>query len=620
MKKKGFDSYEDLHQWSIDYLEDFWKDVWDITHIKGTLNQTTIIDNKEDVENAIFFKNATLNFAKNLIDHDDLEATAIHFESENGIIRTLTYKELQKQTIALAKYFISKGVKAGDRVAGYLPNQPETVIAMLASASIGAIWTACSPDFGVQGVLDRFLQVEPKILIISDSYFYHGKDIAYSARLDDILSKLVTVKNVIVTSLDGIKDIDTPHTLWKNIIDETKDFSFEFQEFPFNHPLYILYSSGTTGIPKCIVHGAGGTLLEHVKEHYFHANTKPSDPVFYYTTCSWMMWHWLVSALKFKAKIVLFDGSPTSPNLGRLFEMADRLNITFFGTSAKYLSSLQKLGYSAKDLPLQNLKIIGSTGSPLAPETFEYVYEEIKKDVNVSSLSGGTDIVGCFAFGCPVKPVFKGELQGPTLGLAVNVMNEDGVLLKEGKGELVCLKPFPSRPVGFWNDEENKKYHQAYFSRFKNVWHHGDFIEWTKNHGLIIHGRSDATLNPGGVRIGTAEIYRQVEKIDVVVESLAVGQKWRDDERVVLFVVLKEGYFLNDDLKSEIKNLIKENTTPRHVPSKIIQVPDLPRTKNGKITELAVRNTIHNEDVKNTEVLLNADVLNFFKDIKELKF
>jgi acetoacetyl-CoA synthetase len=617
IQENDFASYDDLYQWSIDEPEHFWKKVWDISKIKGDLNNTPIICDKDDVEKAIFFKDATLNFAENIL--NDSKEIAIYFKCENGYTRILTFEDIKKQTIAIAKYLKSKGVEKGDRVAGYLPNQPETIIAMLAAASIGAIWTACSPDFGIQGVLDRFSQIEPKILITATSYAYHGKEIRYIERLDEILNNLPSIQNVIIAPINTEETIKTEHSLWQDIINQTTDYAFHFEQFPFNHPLYILYSSGTTGIPKCIVHGSGGTLLEHKKEHFFHADTQEGDRVFYYTTCSWMMWHWLVSALSFKATIILYDGSPTYPSIGTLFDMAEEYKITFFGTSAKYLSSLQKLGYAAKNLNLQHLKIIGSTGSPLLPETFEYIYNDIKQDVNVSSLSGGTDIIGCFAFGCLIKPVFKGELQGPTLGFAIDVMDEDGQLLKTGKGELICKNPFPSRPIGFWKDETAEKYHNAYFARFKNIWHHGDFIEWTKNKGLIIHGRSDATLNPGGVRIGTSEIYRQVEKVESVLECLAIGQKWRDDERVILFVVLKNGIHLTDDLKTLIKNTIKDNTTPRHVPSKIIQVPDLPRTKNGKITELAVRNIVHGEEVKNTHILLNADILNYFKNLEELK-
>ncbi|CAO4843458.1 MAG: Acetyl-coenzyme A synthetase [Holosporales bacterium] len=616
MDKNGFYDYWSFYQWSIQNPAQFWLEVWHQTNIIGSLNNTVVLSNGDDIEQAVFFKDATLNFAYNML-CQETDETAIIFQREDGFTRSLTYKNLKDQVVRLAIHLQSIGVKPHDRVAGYMPNIPETIIAMLATTAIGATWTACSPDFGVQGVLDRFQQVQPKVFITSDKYHYHGKVFHYIDRLKDILPNLASVTHVCVAPIEGA-DGDFEYPTFKNIMEKqtTKAVNdFVFEEFPFNHPVYILYSSGTTGVPKCIVHGAGGTLIEHKKELYFHADVHPNDVIFYFTTCSWMMWHWLVCGLSLKATLVLYDGSPTYPTLGHLFELCDTHNIRFFGTSAKFLSTLQKANYSTQGLSLKTVDMIGSTGSVLSPETFDYVYEFIKKDVNLSSLSGGTDIIGCFAFGCPILPVYRGELQGPTLGLHLDVFDEDGSPLNEGKGELVCKNPFPSRPLGFFNDPTGQKYHQAYFAKYKNIWFHGDFVEWTSNNGLIIHGRSDAVLNPGGVRIGTAEIYRQVEKIDYVLESLAVGQKFDDDERIILFVVLKDGITLTTNKIDEIKKIIKLNTTPRHVPAKIIAVPDLPRTKNGKITELAVRQIIHGETVKNKEVLLKPEVLDYFENI-----
>lgn len=616
MDKRGFYDYWSLYRWSIENPSDFWLDVWHTTKIIGSLNKTTVLSHENDIEHAVFFKDATLNFAQNMLNNAS-DSPAIIFHREDDFTRTLTYKSLKDQVIRFALYLQSIGVTPNDRVAGYMPNTPETIIAMLATTAIGATWTACSPDFGVQGVLDRFQQVQPKVLIISDKYHYHGKVFSYIDRLKDILPQLPSVTHVCVAPVENANEtFDYP--MFHEVIAQQKPEAaeaFVFQEFPFNHPAYILYSSGTTGVPKCIIHGAGGTLIEHKKELHFHADVKLNDVIFYFTTCSWMMWHWLVSGLSMKATIVLYDGSPTFPTLGRLFDLIEKYNIRFFGTSAKFLSTLQKAGYTTEGISLNTLDIIGSTGSILAPETFDYVYQSIKKDVNLSSLSGGTDIIGCFVFGCPVLPVYRGELQTPTLGLNIDVFDEAGQSLKQGKGELVCKAPFPSRPIGFFNDPKGEKYHQAYYSKYKNIWFHGDFVEWTSQNGLIIHGRSDAVLNPGGVRIGTAEIYRQVEKIDYVLESLAVGQKLEKDERIILFVVLKDGIILTEEHIDEIKNNIRVNTTPRHIPAKIIQVPDLPRTKNGKITELAVRQIIHDEPVKNKEVLLKPEVLDYFIDI-----
>lgn len=610
MSEKGFKTYFDLYDWTIRNPEIFWTDVWSLTGIKGDLNGTRVLKNPDRVKEAVFFEDATLNFAENILASNSDE-TAIYFVPEIGDEHTLTFKQLKDKSIKLAKYLKCKGIKSGDCVAGYMPNVPETIIAMLATTSIGAVWTACSPDFAVPSVLDRLQQVNPKILVMSDCYTYNGKEFKYLDRAQELLDKLPSVQELIVVSKEPSK-----FTNLHEILSEQTADDFVFEQFPFNHPLYILYSSGTTGIPKCIVHGAGGTLIEHKKEHYFHADTKPGDRVFYFTTCSWMMWHWLISALSLKASIVLYDGSPMYPTYGRLFEMAESKKINFLGVSAKYLSALQKEGYTTDGLNLDSLHYIGSTGSPLLPETFDYVYESLKKDVDLSSLSGGTDIVGCFVFGCPILPVYRGELQSITLGIALDIVDEMGE--PTNKGEMICRQPFPSRPIGFWNDADGTKYHKAYYDRFDNIWHHGDFVERTEHNGLIIHGRSDSTLNPGGIRIGTAEIYRQVDAIPEVLESLAVGQVWDGDERIVLFVVLKGNASLTEDLKQTIRHQIRTNTTPRHVPSKIIQVPDLPRTKNGKITELAVKQIIQGMEVKNKSILANPEVLSFFSNLEEL--
>jgi acetoacetyl-CoA synthetase len=494
---------------------------------------------------------------------------------------------------------------------------PETVAAMLAATSLGAVWTACSPDFGTQGVIDRFSQIEPKVLITVDGYHYNGKTFSCLDRLPEILEHLPSIERVVVISYLGPEH---NYSRWDQLLSTSDATEITFTPVNFNDPLYILYSSGTTGIPKCIVHGVGGTLLKHLSEHQLQCNIKPADRVFYFTTCSWMMWHWLVSTLASRAHIVLFDGSPTYPTPTFLWDIAQELQINFFGTSAKYLSTLHKLEVDiSKTHELKELRTIGSTGSPLMPETFDYIWKNIKQDVQISSLSGGTDIVSCFVMGNPLSPVQRGEIQGPTLGLAIDIFNEKGESVKTGAGELVCTKPFPCRPIGFWKDEQNEKYHNAYYEKFPNTWHHGDFCEWTKNHGLIIHGRSDTTLNPGGVRIGTAEIYRQLENIDEIIECIAVGQQWQDDERIILFVIMKKDVELTTDLINKIKLHIRQNTTPRHVPAKIIAMPDLPRTKNNKLTETTVRDIIHGKEIKNKEALLNPDCLVFFTKIAELR-
>jgi acetoacetyl-CoA synthetase len=614
-KNIPYSSYHSLHKWSIDHIPEFWNSVWDFCNVIGNKG-ATVLENPQDVENAVFFPKAQLNFAQNLLQHPD-DHIAITFVGENGTKRQITRKELHWITAKIADHFKNWGIAKGDRVAGYLPNIPETVAAMLAATSQGAIWTACSPDFGVQGVIDRFSQIEPKILITVDGYYYNGKTFSCIERLPEILKHLPSVERVVVVSYLGLEH---NYSRWDQLLTTSDATDITFVPVNFNDPLYILYSSGTTGIPKCIVHGVGGTLLKHLAEHQLQCNFKPADRIFYFTTCSWMMWHWLVSALASRAHIVLFDGSPTYLNPTFLWDIAQELQINFFGTSAKYLSTLHKLEVDiSKTHNLKELKAIGSTGSPLVPEVFDYIWKSIKEDVQINSLSGGTDIISCFVMGNPLSPVHRGEIQGPALGLDIDVFDENGQPLSNAAGELVCKQPFPCRPVGFWQDKAGEKYHNAYYAKFSNIWHHGDFCERTKNHGLIIHGRSDTTLNPGGIRIGTAEIYRQLENIDEISECLAIGQKWLDDERIVLFVIMKQEKTLDAELTNTIKNQIRKNTTPRHVPAKIIAVQDLPRTKNNKLAEIAVRDVVHGREIKNKEALLNPECLTIFAEITELQ-
>ncbi len=606
-----YKNYHEMHQWSINNIPEFWDKVWDFCKVIGNKGDRILL-NPQSVEYAIFFPEASLNFAQNLLRQRD-DSIAITFIGEDKVKRQLTYQDLYWVVSKIADHLKNWGVTKGDRIAGYLPNMPETVAAMLATTSQGAVWTACSPDFGVQGVIDRFSQIEPKVLIIADGYYYNGKEFSCLERLPEILEHLPTVERVVVVSYLGLE-----HTYprWDQLLVTSEATEISFTQVKFNDPLYILYSSGTTGVPKCIVHGVGGTLLKHLAEHQLQCDIKTADRVFYFTTCSWMMWHWLISALASNAHIVLFDGSPTYSTPTFLWDIAEELQINFFGTSAKYLSNLHKLEINiTKTHKLNELKTIGSTGSPLLPETFEYIWNNLKKDVQISSLSGGTDIVSCFVMGNPVSTVSIGEIQGPALGMAVDIFDEQGNSMKTGAGELVCTKPFPCRPIGFFKDDSGQKYHQSYYARFNNIWHHGDFCEWTPNHGLIIHGRSDVTLNPGGVRIGTAEIYRQLENINEINECLAIGQKWADDERIILFVVLKPTFELSLDLIEHIKKHIRKNTTPRHVPAKIIAVSDLPRTKNNKLAEITVRDIMHGKDVRNKEALLNPNCLSEFEKI-----
>ncbi len=548
------------------------------------------------------------------------ERAAIIFRGENGARSELSFDELRQAVADVAQGLRSAGVVKGDRVAGYLPNCPEAIIAMLAATSTGAIWSSCSPDFGINGVVDRFGQIKPKVLFCADGYFYNGKRHDSLESVKGVLDVIESIVHTVVVpfSSDDFDIADLRGAVhWQDFA--VNDAKLEFMQVEFDHPLYIMYSSGTTGIPKCIVHGVGGTLLQHLKEHAIHIDIGPDDRFFYFTTCGWMMWNWLVSGLASGATLILYDGSPFFDDGNILWQIANDENMTVFGTGAKYISALEKAGVRPKDkFELSNLRAVLSTGSPLAPESFDFVYDAIKGDVQLSSISGGTDIISCFAAGNPILPVRRGELQCLALAMAVEIFDEDGNSVINENGELVCTKAFPSQPVSFWNDPENTKYHAAYFERFPGVWAHGDYAEITDEGGMLIHGRSDAVLNPGGVRIGTSEIYRQVERIDEVLESIAIGQNWEDDVRVVLFVVLRDGVSLTEDLQQKIRKAVRDNTTPRHVPAKIIAVPEIPRTISGKIVELAVRSVVHGEDVKNTDALANPAALEYFRGLAEL--
>lgn len=605
----GFKNYQNLYDFSITEPENFWCHVWDFCSVIASSQGDIILNNKEDLLKAQFFPQAHLNYAENLLRRRDNE-NAILFYDERGTKRRLTFKELYSNVSQVVSFLKAEGIQKGDRIAAYMPNLPETIIAMLATASIGAIWSSCSPDFGVEALIDRFSQIEPKLLLVSDGYVYAGKKINCLERIDNITKKISSIQNVIIVPYIGLS-IKRNILYWEEILNQYTPQEIEFEQFPFSHPLFILYSSGTTGLPKCIVHSAGGTLLQHLKEHQLHCNIQKNDRVFYYTTCGWMMWNWLASALASEATLILYEGAPLFPKIDALWEIAEDARMTLFGTSAKYLSVLAKENF-IPPYSLKSLKTITSTGSPLSSEAFRYVYKGIKKDLHLASISGGTDIISCFVLGNPNAPVWEGQLQTPGLGMKVEVFNAQGEALSVGKGELVCSLPFPSQPLGFWKDKNHTLYKKAYFERFKNVWHHGDFIEKTKEGGIIMLGRSDATLNPSGVRIGTAEIYRQIEKLPEVRESLVIGQKNGDDEQILLFLILREKIILTSALEAYIRNHIRDNTTPRHVPKKIIQAYDFPRTKNGKLAELVVKNIINNIPVLNQQSLQNPESLDFF--------
>ncbi|MGA8259436.1 MAG: acetoacetate--CoA ligase [Arenicellales bacterium] len=620
---RRLDDYRALHQWSIDNLEDFWSAVWDQTGVIAAERGEIVLRDGDKMPGAVFFPDARLNFAENLLRRDD-EATGVLFRGEDRVKRSLTYRELHQQVSRLSQALRDAGIEPGDRVAGYVPNTPEALIAMLATTAIGGVWSSCSPDFGVQGVLDRFGQIEPKVLFSADGYFYGGKRYDSLDKVREIRGQLPTVSRVVVfpytVDEPEVEGIDGGVS-WSDFVAPCTAGAIEYVHLPFNHPLYIMFSSGTTGAPKCIVHGAGGALLQHLKEHRLHVDVKRDDRLFYFTTCGWMMWNWLVSGLASEACLVLYDGSPFHPDGNAMFDLIDETGINYFGTSAKFIDAVAKAGLSPRDShDLGSLRTIMSTGSPLVPEGFDFVYEHIKSDVCLSSISGGTDLLACFALGNPALPVWRGEIQCKSLGMAVEALDEDGRALPPGrKGELACVKPFPSMPIYFWNDEDGSKYRKAYFEKLPGVWCHGDYVEITEHGGVIIYGRSDAVLNPGGVRIGTAEIYRQAEQIHDVVESIVIGQKWKGDTRVVLFVRLREGLTLGDELVQRIRKQIRDNTTPRHVPAKIVQVDDIPRTKSGKIVELAVRSVVHGEPVKNKEALANPQALELFANRPELE-
>jgi acetoacetyl-CoA synthetase len=611
--------YATLYDFSISRPEDFWRLIWDFAAVRGTMG-TRVVTDLERMPGATFFPDATLNFADNLLANRG-SGVAVIFKGEDRPIRTMTFGELYHAVAAFAAGLRTQGIQPGDRVAGYLPNVPEAIIAALGAAAVGAVWSSCSPDFGAQGVLDRFGQIEPKVLVAADGYSYGGKHFDCSPRIAEVVRALPSVQRTVLLPYSEARTTAAiPNAVtWNEFVSSGAGADPSFEPLPFNHPLYILYSSGTTGVPKCIVHGAGGTLIQHLKEHQLHCDIGPNDRVFYFTTCGWMMWNWLVSALASGATLVLYDGSPFYPDGNVLFDLADETGMTLFGTSPKFIDAVAKAGLMPMTSHrLETVRTITSTGSPLAPEGFDVVYERIKRDVHLASISGGTDIVGLFAGGNPNGAVWRGELQARALGMKVEVFDEAGRSVRRQKGELVCTMPFPSMPVGFWNDPDGRKYRAAYFERFPGVWCHGDYVELTEHDGLIIYGRSDAVLNPGGVRIGTAEIYRQVEQLDEVIESLVIGQQWDGDERVVLFVRLRDGLTLGPDLEARIRQRIRENSSPRHVPARIVQVTDIPRTKSGKLVELAVRDVVHGREIRNREALANPEALEQFRGRAEL--
>jgi acetoacetyl-CoA synthetase len=611
-----------LHEYSLNEMEKFWLSVRDFCDVRAECWGDRVLIDSDKMPGAKFFPDARLNFAENLLRKRD-DSPALIFQAEDQVKRQMSWAELYDAVSVLAQALTDFGVRPGDRCAGFVPNMPETVVAMLATTSLGAVWTSCSPDFGVNGVLDRFGQTKPKILFTADGYHYNGRAHDSLGRVAEFTASLPTLeKTIVLPMLNGTPDTSGLANAI-TLAEATKSYSpgqIAFTQMPFNDPLYIMYSSGTTGKPKCIVHGIGGALITHMKEQIIHCDAKPGDRVFYFTTCGWMMWNWLITALAAEATLILYDGAPTYPDANVLFDLAEETGMTLFGTSAKFIDALAKIGLDpASTHDLSTVRTMTSTGSVLAPEGFDYVYKHVKKDICLSSMSGGTDLLGCFVGGNPTLPVHRGEIQCRVLGMSVEVYDDAGQSIFDQKGEMVCSQPFPSMPIYFWDDDDGARYRSAYFERFPNVWCQGDFVSRSEREGWVIYGRSDATLNPGGVRIGTSEIYRQVEQFDEVVEGIVIGQEWDNDTRVVLFIILREGLTLDDELVDRIRMRVRENCTPRHVPAKVIQVTDIPRTKSGKITELAVRDVVHGQEVKNSDALANPEALNLYRFLPDLE-